>query len=102
MTFKGRVDIGGETSDKPQFQTLYPELVLEEFKEEDKVEASVDEEKKEKVAKPAVMGYAVLDEDGSVFKFCQTRQQARTAKGWLGGKAGGASIVKVIKGEEVR
>ncbi|WQZ01285.1 hypothetical protein [Pseudomonas phage Pae01] len=104
MTFKGRVDIGGETSDKPQFQTLYPELVLEEFKEEaeGKVEAPVDEEKKEKVAKPAVMGYAVIDEDGSPLKFCLTREEARATKRWWGGKAEGVSIVKVIKGEEVR
>ncbi|WFG37137.1 hypothetical protein QE331_gp129 [Pseudomonas phage 20Sep416] len=106
MTFKGRVDIGGETSDELQFQTLYPEFVLEEFKEEDeaevKVEAPVDEEKKEKVAKPAVMGYAVLDADGSPLKFCLTREEARATKRWWGGKAEGVSIVKVIKGEEVR
>ncbi len=102
MTFKGRVDIGGETSDKPQSQTLYPELVLEEFKEEVKVEASVDEEKKEKVAKHDVMGYAVLDVDGFPLKFTITREEARSTKRWWGGKAEGVSIVKLIKGEEVR
>ncbi|QAX98164.1 hypothetical protein [Pseudomonas phage PaGz-1] len=102
MTFKGRVDIGGETSDKPSRQTLYPELVLEEFKEEVKVEASVDEEKKEKVAKHDVMGYAVLDVDGFPLKFTITREEARSTKRWWGGKAEGVSIVKLIKGEEVR
>ncbi|AMQ66255.1 hypothetical protein phiMK_67 [Pseudomonas phage phiMK] len=102
MTFKGRVDIGGETSDEPHYQTLYPELVLEEFKEEVKVEAPVNEEKKEKVAKPAVMGYAVIDVDGFPLKFTITREEARSTKRWLGGKAEGVSIVKLIKGEEVR
>ncbi|UQS93549.1 hypothetical protein [Pseudomonas phage Kat] len=82
MTFKGRVDIGGETSDEPHYQTLYPELVLEEFKEEVKVEAPVNEEKKEKVAKPAVMGYAVIDVDGFPLKFTITREEARSTKRW--------------------
>ncbi|QDF15584.1 hypothetical protein QE328_gp114 [Pseudomonas phage vB_PaM_EPA1] len=102
MLFKGRVNIGGDISDDPKLQTLYPELVLEEFKEEGKVEASVDEEKKEKVAKPAVMGYAVLDVDGFPLKFTITREEARSTKRWWGGKAEGVSIVKLIKGEEVR
>lgn len=106
MNFKGRVNIGGNISDELQFQTLYPEFVLEEFKEEDeaevKVEAPVDEEKKEKVAKPAVMGYAVLNSDGSLLEFATTREEARHAKRFWGGYFKGISIVKLIKGEKVR
>ncbi|QYC95145.1 hypothetical protein [Pseudomonas phage PhL_UNISO_PA-DSM_ph0034] len=104
MLFKGRVNIGGDISDDPSLQTLYPELVLEEFKEEaeEAIEAPVNEEKKEKVAKPAVMGYAVLDVDGFPLKFTITREEARSTKRWWGGKAEGVSIVKLIKGEEVR
>lgn len=104
MLFKGRVNIGGDISDDPKLQTLYPELVLEEFKEEaeEAIEAPVNEEKKEKVAKPAVMGYAVLDVDGFPLKFTITREEARSTKRWWGGKAEGVSIVKLIKGEEVR
>ncbi|MFU6944199.1 hypothetical protein ACM76E_28295 [Pseudomonas aeruginosa] len=106
MLFKGRVNLGGDISDDLKLQTLSPEFVLEEFKEEDeaevKVEAPVNKEQKEKVAKPAVMGYAVLNADGAMLYFADTRDEARHAKRFWGGKAKGVSIVKLIKGEEVR